>query len=147
MRRIFTDSSVIIAGAFSRTGASRAVLSMAEVGLFQLVVSRQVLDESERNLRNKLPAGLVTFTQLLTNTNLHVVDDPPLTETARWLSHIEAKDVPILAAAVLEKVDRLLTLNPKDFTVQVAKVSGLTIQLPGEFMRELRTLVTEGLQT
>jgi len=145
MRRIFADSSVIIAGAFSRTGASRAVLFMAEVGLFQLVVSRQVLDESERNLRNKLLAGLVMFTQLLTSTNLHIVDDPPSIETARWLPYIEAKDAPILATAVLEKVDRLLTLNPKDFTPQVAKVSELTIQLPSEFMRELRAIVTEGL--
>lgn len=145
MRRIFADSSVIIAGAFSRTDASRAVLSMAEAGLFQLVVSRQVLDESERNLRNKLPAGLVTFTQLLTNTNLLVIDDPPTTETARWLDQIEAKDAPILAVAVLEKVDRLLTLNPKDFTPQVAAVSGLTIQLPSEFVREIRSIVTENL--
>ena len=87
MRRVFADSSVIIAGAYSRTGASRAVLSMAEVGLFQLVISRQVVDECER----------------------------------------------------------LLTLNTKDFTPQVAAASGLTIQTPGEFVRDLRTIVTEGL--
>lgn len=36
MRRVFADSSVIIAGAASRKGASRAVLMMAEIGLFQV---------------------------------------------------------------------------------------------------------------
>ena len=39
MRRVFADSSILIAGAASRTGASRAVLTMAEIGLFQLVIS------------------------------------------------------------------------------------------------------------
>ena len=41
MRRIFADSSLLIAGCGSRTGASRAVLTMAEIGLFKLVVSGQ----------------------------------------------------------------------------------------------------------
>ena len=48
MRRIFADSSVLIAGCGSRTGASRAVLTMAEIGLFKLVVSEQVVEECDR---------------------------------------------------------------------------------------------------
>jgi predicted nucleic acid-binding protein len=48
MRRIFADSSVLIAGCGSRTGASHAVLTMAEIGLFKLVVSEQVLEECDR---------------------------------------------------------------------------------------------------
>ena len=45
MRKVFADFSILIAGAASRTGASRAVLTMAEIGLFKLVVSEQVLAE------------------------------------------------------------------------------------------------------
>jgi len=48
MRRIFADSSVLIAGCGSRTGASRAVLRMAEIGLFKLLVSEEVLEECKR---------------------------------------------------------------------------------------------------
>ena len=55
MRRIFADANVLIAGADSRSGASNALLRLAEVGIFRLVVSRQVLDEAERNVREKLP--------------------------------------------------------------------------------------------
>lgn len=44
MRRGFADANVLIAGAGSPSGASRAVLTMAEIGLFRLVVCRQVLD-------------------------------------------------------------------------------------------------------
>jgi predicted nucleic acid-binding protein len=145
MRRIFADSSVLIAGCGSRTGASRAVLTMAEIGLFKLVVSQQVLDECDRNLRKKLPAALPIYTQLLADINPEFQPDPPLEESLRWVDIIEAKDTPILAAAVLAKVDRLLSLNTKDFTAEVAAQSGLMIQTPAQFVREIREIVGEGL--
>jgi predicted nucleic acid-binding protein len=145
MRRVFADSSVLIAGAGSRSGASRAVLTMAEIGLFKLVVSRQILDECERNLRKKLPAALPLFAELLAIINLEIVADPPAEETAHWENFIEAKDAPILAAAVMTAPDRFLTLNPKDFTPAVAAQSGLLIQSPGEFVQEIRAIIETGL--
>ena len=53
MKRIFADSSILIAGAASKTGASRAVLTMAEIGLFKILISEQVLEECQRNLYKK----------------------------------------------------------------------------------------------
>ncbi|VXD24045.1 conserved hypothetical protein [Planktothrix serta PCC 8927] len=145
MRRIFADTSVLIAGSGSRTGASRAVLTMAEIGLFKLVVSEQVLKECDRNFRKKLPAALPIFTQLLTAINPEIQPDPSPEESARWITIIEAKDTPILASAVLANVDRLLSLNTKDFTAEVAIGSGLIIQTPAEFIREIREIVEKGL--
>ncbi len=145
MRKVFADSSVLIAGAGSRSGASRAVLTMAEIGLFKLVVSRQVLDECERNLRKKLPAALPLFAELLAAINLEIIADPSAEEVSRWESLIEAKDAPILAAAVVTAPDRFLTLNPKDFTPAVADQSGLLIQSPGEFVQEIRAIIETGL--
>ncbi|MCX7593516.1 MAG: PIN domain-containing protein [Fischerella sp.] len=86
--------------------ASRAVLTMAEIGLFQLIVCEQVLEECQRNLSKKLPAALPIFTQLLTAINPEIQPNPPLAESTGWTTVIEAKDAPILAAAVLAKVDR-----------------------------------------
>ncbi len=145
MRRVFADSSVLIAGAGSRSGASRAVLTMAEIGLFNLVVSRQVLDECERNLRKKLPTALPIFAELLAAISLEILPDLPPEEATRWEAIIEAKDAPILAAAVLAAPDRLLTLNTKDFTPEVAVQSGLIIQTPGDFVQEIRTVIETGL--
>lgn len=145
MRRVFADSSVLIAGAGSRSGASRAVLSMAELGLFDLVVSRQVLDECERNLRRKLPRALPVFAELLARVELEIYPDPPAEEIARWEAVISASDAPILAAAVLAAPDRLLTLDAQDWTAAVAAQSGLIIRTPGEFVREIRQLVEDGL--
>ena len=46
---------------------------------------------------------------------------------------------------MLAKVDRLLSLNTKDFTAEVGIESGLIIQTPAEFVREIREIVQRGL--
>jgi predicted nucleic acid-binding protein len=145
VRRVFVDANVLIAGAAARAGASGAVLLLAEVGLFRLVVSRQVLDEAERNLRKKLPQGLPVFAELLATVDLDIVPDPEPSTWQRWQGIIEIKDAPILEAAVTAAVDRLLSLNTKDFTPNVASKSGVIIQAPAEFIAELRDLVTQHL--
>jgi predicted nucleic acid-binding protein len=145
MPRVFVDSNVLIAGAGSQQGASRAVLMMAEIGLFKLLVSRWVLEECERNLRKKLPQALPIFAELLVSIEPEILPDPTPQEIAQWEPIIEAKDAPILTVAVKAKVDRLLTLNTKDFTPEVAQKSGLTIQTPGDFVQELRRIVGQEL--
>jgi hypothetical protein len=118
---------------------------MAEIGLFKLIVSRQVLDECDRNLRQKLPAALPILAELLAAIGPEIVPDPPPEETIRWATIIEPKDAPILAAAVQASPDRLLTLNTKDFTAEVAAKSRLTIQTPGEFVGNIRKIIAHGL--
>lgn len=145
-RKVFADSSILIAGAASRTGASRAVLTMAELGLFKLIISEQVLEECQRNLSKKLPTAVPIFSQLLAAINPEIEPNPSLAESTKWTAIIEAKDAPILAAAVSAKVDRLLSLNTKDFTSEVAAQSGIIIQTPAEFVREIREIVEKGLQ-
>jgi predicted nucleic acid-binding protein len=143
--RIFADANILIAGADSRSGASRAVLLMAEVGLFTVVVSRQVLDEAERNIRQKLPRALPNFADQMAHLRLEILPDPPLKESKKWEAVIEAKDAPILAAAVLAKVDRILSLNTKDFTQEVAKACGIPMQTPAEFVRDIRQVIDLGI--
>ena len=145
MRRVFVDANVLIAGADSRSGASNAVLRLAEVGLFQLVVCRQVLDEAERNLRKKLPRALPNFAAQLSQLSLEIREDPESAAFLRWADVIEAKDAPILEAAVSAGVDRFVTLNTKDFTPEVAATSGLTIQTTSEFIQNIRKLIEAGL--
>ena len=143
--RVFADANILIAGADSRSGASRAVLLMAEIGLFTLVVSRQVLDEAERNIRKKLPRALPNFADQLAHLNLEILADPSLAVSAEWEAIIEAKDAPILAAAVTAKVDRILSLNTKDFTQEVAERCGVPIQTPAEFIRDIRKIIDLGI--
>ena len=51
---------------------------MAEIGLYTLVVSRQVLDEAERNIRAKLPRALPNFAEQMSYLNLEILPDPTL---------------------------------------------------------------------
>ncbi len=145
LRKVFVDANVLIAGADSRSGASHAVLVLAEIGLFQLATCRQVLDEAERNLRKKLPRALPNFALQMSLLPLHIVPVPSPDEVRRWAVIIEPKDAPILAAAVSARPDRLLTLNIRDFTPQVAAATGLIIQTPGEFIQEIRSMISAGL--
>jgi predicted nucleic acid-binding protein len=147
MRRIFVDANVLVAGADSTSGASNAILKLAEVGLFQLVVSRQVLDETERNLRKKLPRALPNFIAQMARLRLEIVPDPTPDEVAPWITMIHPSDAPILCAAVKISADRCLTLDTRHFTPAVAAQSGLLIQSPAQLIAELRDLVTKGIAT
>ncbi len=144
VRRVFVDANVLIAGADSRAGASNAVMKLAEIGLIQIVVSRQVLDEAERNLRKKLPRALPNFAAQLAQLRLEIVPDPPSEAVEVCQTYIEATDAPILAAAVIAAPDRFITLNTRDFTAGVAVQGGLVIQTPGQFIHTIRSLVDEG---
>jgi predicted nucleic acid-binding protein len=145
MRTVFADANILIAAAGSRQGASRAVLNLAEMGLIRLVVSRQVLLEAERNLRLKLPTGLPLLAEWLSYLNLEVVADPPSEAFIRWFGVIEAKDAPILEAAVAAQVDYFLTLNTKDFTPEVATAADLTILTPAQFVERAREVLGSNL--
>lgn len=145
MRKIFLDSSVVIAACGSRNGASHAVIVMAEIGLFKAVISEQVVIECDRNINKKLPAALPILKQILNMINPEIVPDPSTTESSQWENIIEPKDAPILAAALSAKADRLLSLNTKDFTSFVAAQSGLTIQTPSEFIQEIRFIISQEL--
>ena len=144
MRRVFVDANVLIAGADSRTGASHAVLLMAEVGLFRAIVCKQVLDEAEKNLRKKLPRALSNFAAQMARLRLEILPDPSPEEARPYEAIIDASDAVILKAAVLASADRLITLNTRDFTQDVAKQCGIDIQTPAQFVEEIRQMISDG---
>ncbi|MEG4805759.1 hypothetical protein QUB63_34850 [Microcoleus sp. ARI1-B5] len=76
-----------------------------------------------------------------------VVDGPCAIVNSRSIARggFPIEDTRILGAAVLANVDRLLSLNTKNFTAEVAARSGLMIQTPAEFVREIPEIVEEGL--
>lgn len=137
--RVFLDTSALIAGVVSPTGAAREVLRLAEARVVELVVSRQVLTEADRNLSAKLPASLEDYHTLLHHLAPVVVEDPPheaVQEAARVIHH---NDAPILAAARRAAVDYLVTWNTRDFqTERVRAWAPFPIMTPGELLRAFR---------
>jgi len=53
--KVFLDTSALIAGIVSATGAAREVLRLCEAGVVKPLVSRQVLTEADRNLSANCP--------------------------------------------------------------------------------------------
>ncbi len=145
--RVFMDSSALFSGAASRRGASRAILTLAEIGLLRIVVCQQVLDETRRNLREKAPEAMSYFERITSALKLEMVDYPSAEDVARCEEIIRhVNDAPILAATINAAPDRLVTLNVQHFIDDpaVAKKSGLVIQTPGQFMMEIRGFLTQG---
>lgn len=134
--RIFLDSSALIAGLASPAGASNVILCLAEAELVTLVLSEQVLVETERSLQNKIPAAVAEYRRLLSVCPLDVVAGPSEAEVLAATEIIHPKDAPILAAAMHCQVDYLVTLDRKHFLddPEVTRRSGLRIGTPGDLL-------------
>ena len=143
--RVFLDTSALIAGIASSKGAAREVLRLAEIGLIEIFVSRQVIVEADRNMEAKLPEMLNEYRAFIENLSPVLVDDPHPREIRKYLSIINSDDAPILAAAVSSGVNYLVTWDTKHFIKKKIQLdSDLKIVTPGEFLRYFREYV-EGL--
>lgn len=110
--RVFIDSSVLIAAAISERGAARDLLRQGFRGEVNLYISPEVLKETERNLALKAPEALAafhSFRELLTATLV----DPPQSLILSVAKIVEAKDAPIVAAAVEANAPHLATYDRK----------------------------------
>lgn len=146
--RLFLDASVIIAGVASRKGASRGLLTLAEIGIVRAVVSPFAINETERNLRWKLPDALPFFRRIQEAINWEVVPDPSQSESNVWATVVPLKDAPIIAAAVNAKPHRFITLDAKHLIEppEVARRSLLVIATPAQVIIEIRQFLAEGFE-
>jgi len=134
--KVFIDTNVLIAGVASVTGASATVLDLCEAESIQMVISRQVLVEADRNFSAKLPALLTQFRQFMRNLAPLMVEDPPKAAVERAAALIAQKDAAILAAAMEANIDYLITLDKKHFLKPKVKESiPIEICTPAEFLR------------
>jgi predicted nucleic acid-binding protein len=109
--KVFIDTSVLIAGVHSVTGESATVLDLCEARVLQMVLSRQVLVEADRNFAAKFPQLLGRFRQFMQHLAPLMVEDPTPESMAKAATIVDRKDAPILAAAQNANVDFLITLE------------------------------------
>jgi predicted nucleic acid-binding protein len=135
--RVFFDTSALIAGTHSRTGASSALLQLASLGVIEGHISEDVRIEAERNVRAKLPAALPALRVMLDEvlTIGPLVSAAAIAQARPWAHQ---KDQPILAAALAQDCRYLVTLNERDFWPPEDMI---VIIRPAELMEAIRTLV------
>jgi predicted nucleic acid-binding protein len=138
---IFLDSSALIAGAISESGAAHILLNLGESKDILLTVSELVIWESERSIAKKASDNLNDLRALIKSSNLQIVENPSPEEVEAnlYLIH-DPNDVPILLAAMKARVDYLATHNRKHFLddPKVSERSGLKIGTPGDVLAWLR---------
>jgi putative PIN family toxin of toxin-antitoxin system len=139
MNRVFFDSSALFAAAYSATGAARDLLKLAIQQQVQIVISQDVLTETERNLERKAPTKLDVFKQLLTLIEPEIVDSPAKETVWEIEQYVAQKDAPIIAAAIAAQPDYLVTYDRKDLLdkPEVAEKSGLQIVTPDVVVKYL----------
>ena len=137
--RVMVDADVLFAGAASPSdrSASTVILRLGDLTLVDAVVSEQVVAEAERNLSAKVPAALPAFRELAAAC-VRVVADPTAAEVRALGGRADPKDLPILAAAVRERCDVLVTFNGQDFRPGHPDVEVVT---PGILVQRVRRRV------
>ena len=139
--KLLLDTSVLISGLNSSLGASAKILSLAKENKISILVTFYILDEIEKVIEEKLPRLKAPFVELETEWFLQVCKTPSLAKIKKAAAIIsDPKDAPILASAIHEKVDYLITLDRKDFIddPQVSKKSRVKILTPGSFVKLFR---------
>ena len=139
--RVFLDASALFAAVFSATGAARLILRLAESDVVELIVSSQIVAETEGALRRKAPEVLAHLAILLDRARCQVIANPALEQVRAWQSTISyLPDAAVLAAAVANRTDYLVTLDRRHFLENALLMASppLPIGTPGDFVIWLR---------
>ena len=137
--RVFLDSSVLIAGVISQTGASSAILDLGEAGEIIIVLSKGVLVETDRVFEKKFPGLIGDFREFIRNLSPIVAEDPALQEIREAESVIDPDDASILAAARKANVHYLVSLDIKHFHHnRVREYLKSPVVTPGQFLTAFR---------
>ena len=142
--KVFIDTNVLIAGVNSVTGASATILDLCEARVLQMVVSRQVLIEADRNFAAKFPQLVGRFRQFMHNLAPLMVEDPTPESMEKAATIIDRKDAPMLAAAENANVDFLITLDKRHFlNPKTRQKVMLKVVSPIEFLQSFEKLFLE----
>ncbi len=138
---IFLDSSALIAGIISETGAAHVLLQLGETGDIQLTVSKMVIEETRRSISRKSADKLEDVQKEIKRSGIKIVADPSAKEVQANLYLMgDPNDVPILLAAMENKVDHLATHDRKHFLAdsKIEERSGIKIGTPGDVLAWIR---------
>jgi predicted nucleic acid-binding protein len=142
--KVFLDTSTLIAGIVSVKGAAREILRLAELKMIDIVVSKQVIVEADRNIESKLNELLIEYREYIKVLSPELINDPSSKEVKNYASLINSNDAPILAAADLSGADYLVTWDKKHFFSHNVKDNvRVKVVTPGEFLRDFNKYLKE----
>lgn len=126
--RIFLDANVLFSAAKS-DGATRKFLSLLHNAGHALCADAYVTEEARRNLAAKAPPGIAVLDSLLAGMHL----SPAMQRDAVLEASLPlpAKDQPVLAAAIRQRCDALLTGDRTHFGALFGQtIHGVAVHSP-----------------
>ena len=132
---LFLDSSALFAGIISSTGAACVLLPLAESDHITIVLSEQVVAETEQTIARQVPQALADLRATISASKALIVKDPipaDVRENLHLISH--PADVPVVLSVIKANVDYLVTHNRVHFIddPDVAIKASLRIGTPGD---------------
>lgn len=134
--RIFLDTSVLLSGLNSPIGASGFIISLFKLKKIKIIISEEVITESETAIEKKFPLLKTAFFDFLANKP-EVTKKITSEEIKSAYKVINYSDAPILAGAIKARADFLITLD-KDFRKLAEGKVNFAILYPGEFLQKYR---------
>lgn len=136
MTRIFIDSSVLFASAYSTTGTAHDLVKLGIEKKVILVISDDVITEVTRNFTNKYPDRLPIVKGFFEKSAFEQAPDPTREEILKVSAYTALKDAPIVASAIKDNCTHLVTYDRKHLIDSpiVSEQSGLTILTPSEML-------------
>jgi predicted nucleic acid-binding protein len=139
-KKVFVDSSVLVAACLSSSGASYFCLISAPVAGYKLLINEMVFEEILDVLKRKFPELRNKFFGLLNIGDFSILKNPDKKDLKSIKNLVEEKDAPLLASSI-KHADYLLTLDKgffKEEVIDFAKNYKLIILSPKEFIRFLK---------
>ena len=126
--RVFFDTSVYIAALISPKGAAGELVRLAEAHIIRMVVSREVIIESDHVLLRKFPGLIQESRRLWKHLAPEMAPDPTSGKLKSYLSYLDKGDARILCSAQLSGPDVFVTWNTRDFMKGNIKWQGTSCQ-------------------
>ncbi len=128
MDRIFLDANVLYSAAYAENAGLERLWKLAGV---ELLSSSYAVEEARRNLAIDRPAAVARLDRLA--STLTVVNPPQTLQLPAGIQ-LDAKDAPIMLAAIHAKADHLLTGDMRHFSHLYGKrVEGVTVLRPAQY--------------
>lgn len=114
--RVVLDSSVLLSGIFSSTGASSEIIKACVSGFVVNYISPEIITEVSCNILKKgSKESAERFLKLINANVFTIVGTPLLSDIKHASKYIVNKDAPILAICFKLPIDYFVTLDQKDF--------------------------------
>ncbi len=137
--RFFFDTSVYIAALLSPQGAAGELLRLAEVGAIRMVISQEVIIESDRVLNAKFPELIQESRFLWKSLQPEIAANPSSGQLKPFLVNLDKGDAVILCAARQAEVVAFVTWNTRDFmNDEVEKLVNFPIIVPAQALALFR---------